>query len=249
VSLKGVELNKDTVSSIRLQKLIARYGTASRRKAELLIKEGRVTVDGEQVTVLGTKVAQGSIIEIDGVCINRDVPRVYLMMNKPPGFLCTTKQSDTRPVVYDLVAESYSSYGLFSVGRLDYLSEGLLLLTNDGDFAHAIAHPSGGVVKKYEVTTESTIPYKVIAAWKNGLYINGEQYAIRDFRKLTLKKVLVTLSEGKNREIRRLFESIHVKVAKLKRVAIGSLELGSLPTGKSRELSPEELKRIFQPSR
>ena len=247
--MKGVELKKEIVSSIRLQKLIARYGTASRRKAELLIKEGRVTVDGEQVTVLGTKVAQGAVIEIDGVVINREIPLVYLMMNKPTGYLCTTKQSDTRPVVYDLIDDVYSSYGLFSVGRLDYLSEGLLILTNDGDFAHRVAHPSGGVVKKYEVTTESNIPYKVIAAWKNGLYINGEHYAIRDFRKLTSKKVLITLSEGKNREIRRLFESIQIKVAKLKRVAIGSLDLGTLPTGDVRVLSPEELKRIFQPSR
>lgn len=235
------------MTSIRLQKLIAHYGSASRRKAEILIREGRVRVDGKIITVLGTKVPDDAVVEIDGVCINRDVPRVYLMMNKPPGFLCTTKESDSRPVVYDLIANKYTSLGLFSVGRLDYVSEGLLILTNDGEFAHSVAHPSGGIVKKYEVTTEKNIPYKVIAAWKNGLYINGECYTIKDYRKISLKKVLLTLSEGKNHEIRRLFESINVKVVKLKRIAIGSLELGSLAPGHSREMSSEELKRIFQP--
>ena len=233
---------------IRLQKLIAHYGSASRRKAEILILEGRVKVDGKIITRLGTKVPNGAVVEIDGVCINRVIPRVYLMMNKPPGFLCTTKESDSRPVVYDLISSTYSSMGLFSVGRLDYVSEGLLILTNDGDFAHSVAHPSGGIIKKYEITTDTNIPYKVIAAWKNGLYINGEYYSIKSYRKISLKKVLLTLSEGKNREIRRLFESINVNVVKLKRVAIGSLELGSLALGSSREMSSEELKCIFQPS-
>ena len=237
------------MSSIRLQKLIAHYGSASRRKAEILIREGRVRVDGKTVTVLGTKVPENALVEVDGICINRDVPRVYLMINKPPGFLCTTKGSDSRPVVYDLLDRMYTSLGLFSVGRLDYVSEGLLILTNDGDFAHAIAHPSSGIEKKYEVTADRVIPYKVIAAWKNGLYINGEHYIIKDYGKITSKKVLLTLTEGKNREIRRLFESINVKVLKLKRTAIGSLELGSLALGHSRELSSEELKLIFQPSR
>jgi 23S rRNA pseudouridine2605 synthase len=214
-----------------------------------MILEGRVRVDGEVITILGTKVRDDALVEVDGVCINRHIPRVYLMLNKPPGYLCTTKESDKRPVVYDLIEKKYAPFGLFSVGRLDYLSAGLLILTNDGDFAHSIAHPSGGIVKKYEVLTEQNIPYKLIAAWKNGLYIKGERYAIQDYRKISLKTVILTLAEGKNREIRRLFESINVKVVQLRRISIGSLELGSLASGESRELSHEELKRIFQPTR
>ena len=104
-------------------------------------------------------------------------------------------------------------------------------------------------MKTYEVETEQNIPYKVIAAWKNGLYINGERYAIKDYRKISLKKVILTLAEGKNREIRRLFESIAISVLSLRRIAIGALELGSLSPGQSRELSPDELSRIFQPTR
>ena len=249
MNLKGVEQVRNNVPPIRLQKLIAHYGFASRRKAEALILEGRVRVDGDVITILGTKVRDDTLVEVDGVCINRNVPRVYLMLNKPSGYLCTTKESDERPVVYDLIVKKYAPLGLFSVGRLDCLSEGLLILTNDGDFAHSVAHPSGGIVKKYEVLTEQNIPYKLIAAWKNGLYIKGERYAIQGYRKISSKKVILTLAEGKNREIRRLFESIDVKVVQLRRIAIGSLELGSLASGHSRELSHEELKRILQPTR
>jgi 23S rRNA pseudouridine2605 synthase len=237
------------VSLIRLQKLIAHYGITSRRKAETLILEGRVRVDGEVIDALGTKVSDEALIEVDGVLINRDIPRVYLMLNKPPGYLCTAKERNGRPVVYDLIDKKYTHLGLFSVGRLDYMSEGLLLLTNDGDFAHTVAHPSGGIEKKYEVLTDQNIPYKTIAAWKNGLYIKGERYAIQDYRKVSLKKVILTLGEGKNREIRRLFESIHIKVVQLRRIAIGFLELGSLAPGQSRELTQEELKCILQPTR
>ena len=237
------------MSLVRLQKLISRYGTASRRKAENLIKQGRVKVDGEPVSMLGTKVPEDSQIEVDGVLINRNIPTVYLMLNKPPGYLCTRDDRDERPVVYDLVNSEYAGYGLFSVGRLDFLSEGLLILTNDGDFAHAVSHPSGGILKKYEVTTGETIPYKKIADWKNGVYIWGECYRIEEFRKVSSKKVILTLAEGKNREIRRLFESIEISITRLRRIAIGTLELGALPLGKSRELGQDQLNRIFQVSR
>lgn len=230
---------------IRLQKLMARYAVTSRRKAEILIREGRVKVNGEPVKTPGTKVPYNSLIEVNGVTINRSIPEVYLMLNKPSGYLCTRGKQDERPVVYDLIDEKYRDYGLFSVGRLDYLSEGLLVITNDGDFSHAVSHPSGGILKKYEITTVEKIPYKKIAAWINGVYIKGERYAIQGFKKISSKKVILTLAEGKNREIRRLFDSIDINVMKLKRIAVGSLELGDLPTGQSRELKQHELKRIF----
>jgi len=249
VSLRGAESEQSPVSLERLQKLIARYGAASRRKAEALIKEGRVRVNGEVISTLGVKVRGDALIEVDGISINREIPYQYIMLNKPPGFICSKQAQGIRPVIYDLIDKKYEGYGLFSVGRLDYLSEGLLILTNDGNFAHTISHPAGGVQKRYEVKTEQNIPYKVIAVWKNGVYIRGERYAIHDYRKVSSKKVILTLSEGKNREIRRLFDSIGINVVQLKRIAIGSLELGSLRAGQSRELTQEELKLILQPSR
>jgi 23S rRNA pseudouridine2605 synthase len=167
------------------------------------------------------------------------------MLNKPPGYLCTRNDPDHRPVIYELIDEKYRDMGLFSVGRLDYLSEGLLLLTNDGDLAHKVSHPSGGVLKSYEVHTKQPVPYKVIAAWKNGIYIKEDFYRIKDFNRITSHSLLLTLAEGKNREIRRLFESIDIEVIQLKRIAIGPLRLGSLESGKTRELTSKEQHNIL----
>lgn len=227
--------------SIRLQKLIARYGYSSRRKAEQLIREGRVLVDGDVVHTLGIKVSEDSIVEIDGEVINRAVSPCYLMLNKPPGRLCSRYDSRKRPLIYDLLDKNYRERGLFSVGRLDFMSEGLLLLTNDGDFAHRVSHPSSGITKKYLVLTDMDIPYKVIDSWKNGIYINRKLYTITDFKRITPREALIVLREGKNREIRELFNNIDIKIIRLKRIAIGTLELGCLPPGKFRELSESEI--------
>jgi 23S rRNA pseudouridine2605 synthase len=234
---------------IRLQKLIARYSLVSRRKAETLISAGRVFVNGKVVSSLGVRVPEDARIEVDGVIINRVIPAVYLMLHKPAGYLCTRDMKEKRPVIYDLLPDKYTAHGLFSVGRLDFMSEGLILMTNDGNFANAVAHPSGGIEKKYRVWTNKNIPYKTIAAWKNGIYIKGEQYRINAFQEVGAKEVVLSLLEGKNREIRKLFDSIGLRVIRIIRIAIGSLELGSLSSGRFRELSREELQRIYQRTR
>jgi 23S rRNA pseudouridine2605 synthase len=234
------------MTEVRLQKLIARYGYASRRSAETLIAEGRVRVNGQTVTKLGVKVPAGAMVEVDGRLINRQVPHVYMLMNKPVGYVCSKKDPQGRKTVYELLTEETRHAGVNTVGRLDYTSEGLLILTNDGGFAHRIAHPSGGIVKKYEVTTNEPIPYNLVDAWKKGVYINGTRYRIEDYERLADERVLVSLREGKNREIRRLFASIHVDVVTLKRVAIGSLSLVGLPTGRYRKLTPEEMHDLLQ---
>jgi 23S rRNA pseudouridine2605 synthase len=230
---------------VRLQKLIARFGYASRRSAETLIMEGRVRVNGQTVTGLGVKVPVEAAVEIDGRLINRNIPRVYIVMNKPAGYVCSKKDPEGRKVVYELLAKETRRAGVNTVGRLDCMSEGLLILTNDGGFAHRIGHPSGGIVKKYEVTTEEPIPYNLVDAWKKGVYINGTRYGIDDYSRLTERRLIVSLREGKNREIRRLFSSIRVEVVTLKRIAIGSLRLGDLPTGRYRELSPGEIHELL----
>jgi 23S rRNA pseudouridine2605 synthase len=233
------------MSELRLQKIIAGYGYASRRSAETLITEGRVRVNGQTVTRLGFKVPVGATVEIDGRLINRNVPRVYIVMNKPAGYVCSKKDPQGRRVVYELLDKETRRAGVNTVGRLDCMSEGLLILTNDGEFAHRIAHPSGGIVKKYEVTTEEPIPYNLVDTWKKGVYINGTRYRIEDYARFTDRKVTVSLREGKNREIRRLFSSIRVDVVTLKRIAIGSLSLGGLPTGRYRELSAGEMHELL----
>lgn len=228
----------------RIQKLIARYGHASRRKAEELIRDGRVRVDGLTIQDFGTKVPEDALIEVDGKVINKDVRKIYLLLNKPAGWLCSKRDTKGRKLVYDLVQRTYGEMGLFTVGRLDYMSEGLLLLTNDGRFAQAIGHPSGEIVKEYEVTASSPIPYNLIDAWKKGVYIKTVRYAISGWRKVNETTALISLHEGKNREIRKLFANIHVGIARLKRITIGSLTLGDLAPGGYRELLPEEIEEL-----
>jgi 23S rRNA pseudouridine2605 synthase len=230
---------------VRLQKLISHYGYSSRRKAEELIIAGKVRVNGIVANALGIKVPGHSIIEIDGKIINKDIPELYLMLNKPAGYICTKKDPANRKNIYTLVKEEYNHFGIFSVGRLDYMSEGLLLLTNDGLFANSISHPSNEIIKKYEVTTDKDIPYKSIAAWENGIYIKGIKYTIKDYDRITSRKVLLSLYEGKNREIRRLFEKLNIKVVQLKRISIGALDLGDLPVGKYRKLSEQEVQTFL----
>ncbi|HEB29909.1 MAG TPA: rRNA pseudouridine synthase [Spirochaetes bacterium] len=229
---------------VRLQKLISHYGYSSRRRAEKLIIAGKVRVNGIVANELGIKVPGLSIIEIDGNIINRDIPVLYLMLYKPAGYICTKKDPGNRKDIYTLIKEEYNNFGIFSVGRLDYSSEGLLLITNDGHFSNNISHPSNEIMKKYEVTTDKDIPYKSIAAWENGIYIKGIKYTIRDYDKFTSRRVVLSLYEGKNREIRRLFEELNIKIVQLKRIAIGALELGDLSVGKYRELSEDEV-RMF----
>ena len=231
-----------TPDMVRIQKLISHYGYTSRRKSEDLIREGRVYVNGHKIKELGLKVPKNVLIEIDGCIINREVPFIYLLLNKPEGYLCSKRDPlKKRKLIYDLLDEKYNKYGVFSVGRLDYMSEGLILLTNDGSFANKITHPSNNIPKRYEVCTNRKIPYNLIAMWRDGIYIKGEKYRIVDFKKLHSNKVSITLNEGKNREIRRLFEHIHLKVVKLKRVAIGTLELDDTPIGKVRHLTSNEI--------
>ena len=142
---------------IRLQKLISYYGYSSRRKAEELIIAGKVRVNGLVASTPGIKVPGHSIIEIDGNIINKDIPELYLMLNKPAGYICTKKDPANRKNIYTLIKEEYNHFGIFSVGRLDYMSEGLLLITNNGQFSNSISHPSNEILKRYEVTTDKDI--------------------------------------------------------------------------------------------
>ncbi len=233
------------MASIRIQKLISRYGYTSRRKAELLIEEGRVRINGIVVRELGIKVPEKALIEVDGNIINRDIPMVYLILHKPRGFLCSKSDPLGRRIIYDLIEKKYKELGIFNVGRLDYMSEGLIIMTNDGYLANKINHPSYSIIKKYEVTTDRNIPYNLVAGWKNGVYIEGKKYTIVNFEKITLKKIVIYINEGKNREIRRLFNHINIGIIKLKRIAIGCLKLDNLPPGEYRELTEEEVKGLI----
>jgi 23S rRNA pseudouridine2605 synthase len=221
--------------SIRLQKVIADCGITSRRKAEDLILEGRVTVNGDVVTELGTKVnPHTDTIQVDGTTIElAAVDKVYLVMNKPRAYMTTLSDPEGRPTVMDLIFGVKQR--IFPVGRLDYLSEGLLILTNDGDLANMIMHPKYEVEKVYEVKVFGHVNEGILARIRRGVMTEDglmKPKSVRVIEQLPNKTWLeFRLNEGKNREIRKICDAVDLTVDKLRRVAIEGLNIQSLPVG------------------
>ncbi len=231
--------------SVRLQKVIADCGITSRRKAEDLITQGRVTVNGDIVTELGTKVNPNEdVVVVDGQTIDLNfVQRVYIIFNKPRGCVTTLNDPEGRETVMDHLKQIPER--IYPVGRLDYLSEGLLILTNDGEMANMIMHPRYEITKVYEVKVFGAITDTILKKLRDGVDIEGEfvkPIGVRIIEQLPNKTWLeFRLGEGKNREIRRICEGCGVTVDKLKRVAIEGLSLGDLPTGKFYYMTKPEL--------
>ena len=234
-------------ADMRLQKYLARAGVASRRASEDLIRDGRVRVDGDIVTVLGTKVdPHASVVEVDGEQVQLEESR-WIMLHKPPGCLCTRSDPEGRPTVYGLIGPEHQS--LFHVGRLDYMSEGMLLLTNEGTVAEQLLHPRNRVPRRYEVTVAGPIARDVGSRLRAGVELEDGPAWVNDFRVRAGPRpdqVLLDLSlqEGRNREVRRLMETVGLTIHALKRVAFGPLELGNLPRGSWRSLEQGEIDRL-----
>lgn len=222
--------------SIRLQKVIADCGVTSRRKAEGLILDGRVTVNGKIVTELGTKVnPHQDTIQVDGTTLElAAVDKVYIVMNKPRAYMTTLSDPEGRPTVMDLIFGVKQR--IFPVGRLDYLSEGLLILTNDGDLANMIMHPKYEVEKVYEVKVFGHVNEGILAKIKRGVMTEDgllKPKSIRVIEQLPNKTWLeFRLNEGKNREIRKICDAVELTVDKLRRVAIEGLNIQSMAPGR-----------------
>lgn len=244
----------------RLQKVLAAAGVASRRAAEEMILEGRVTVNGTVVRELGTK-ADPAVdhVKVDGKRIRPAASHRYILMNKPRGVVVTRDDPQRRPTVYHLLGTRVSE-PVVPVGRLDFDSEGLLLLTNDGALAHRIAHPSGGCQKEYEVKVSGVPTPARIAKLARGVLLDGVKTAPAtvELTETTPEKdgvggnawLRVVLGEGRSRQVRRMLESVGHKVSKLRRVAIGPLRDAKIPVGGFRDLSPAEVAalRAIQPA-
>jgi len=229
----------------RLQKVLAAAGYGSRRQCEELILDGRVEIDHQVVTELGTRVEENAQeIRVDGEVVPRHKKR-YFLVHKPRGLLSTNRDPEGRPRVIDLVE---SSERLFTVGRLDKSSEGLMLVTNDGELANRLAHPRYGIARKYHVVVAGHLPEESIRKLRKGVHlaeavVRAETAHIkRRFKESTLIEMVLT--EGRNREIRRMLAREGHKVQRLRRVAFGPLTLGELPEGASRELTPREVARL-----
>jgi pseudouridine synthase len=232
---------------VRLQKYLAEAGVASRRAGELIILAGRVAVNGQTVRVLGTKVDPGhDQVVVDGQPV-RSKKLVYLALNKPVGCVCSRKDERGRPTIYELIPREWDT--VQTVGRLDYDSEGLIFLTNDGQFALRLTHPRYGVRKKYLATVEGEVTRAMLGLFKRGIFHEGEKLKALAARIVsgTRDKCVVELElgEGKNREVRRLFESQALTVKKLQRTQIGKIRLGELKPGKWRTLNAVEIKTLI----
>jgi 23S rRNA pseudouridine2605 synthase len=237
----------------RLQKIIARAGIASRREAEDMIQAGRVTVNGRAVTRLGSK-ADDAVdhIKVDGRLITRSEPHRYILLNKPKEVMSTVSDPEGRLTVLDLIRGVRER--IYPVGRLDYHSEGLLLLTNDGDFAFTVAHPSHGAVKTYHVKVRGVPAQRSIDKLQRGITIDGRRTLPCEIERLRTTGrsneegnswFEVRLREGRTQQIRKMFQAMGHPVSKLRRVAIGQLHDKSLDSGQWRELTPQEVKRLL----
>jgi 23S rRNA pseudouridine2605 synthase len=233
---------------VRLQKVLADAGVASRRASEEIIRSGRVTVNGQAVREMGCRVDPlHDSIAVDGAPV-RPKRKLYLALHKPIGFVCSRRDPNARRTVGELLPKEWSN--LYTVGRLDYNSEGLLFLTNDGQFALRLTHPRYGVPKKYQAVVQAQVGLEVIHKLTKGLFHEGERLKATRARILKASRsqsiVELELTEGKNREVRRLFEAQGLKVASLKRVQIGPIKLGELPMGRWRNLSPVEVQSLLK---
>ena len=233
---------------MRIQKYIAQAGIASRRKAEEMILQGLVTVNGEPLCELGYKVKENDQVAINGELIVGFDKKVYYMLYKPKGYVTTVKDQFHRPCVIDLIGEEVTSR-VYPAGRLDYNTEGLLILSNDGDFVNAITHPKNRIEKKYIAVVAGVIQEQSIEKLKRGIVIDQKKTApAKVFLSEIFKDksvVEITIFEGRNRQVRKMFEAVGHHVIDLKRVQIGPLELGSLKIGKIRRLNPNEVQALL----
>lgn len=233
-------------SDDRLQKVLAQAGVASRRDCEELILTGRVEIDRKVVTALGTRVNPlTQEIRVDGEVLPRPKP-VYLAVNKPVGVVCTARDPAGRPRVTDLLPPNTPR--AFCVGRLDLATEGLILVTNDGELANGLTHPRHGVEKVYHVQVAGQMERDVLAQLHKGIYLaegfaHAKHVRIKSSRKRSTLLEMI-LDEGRNREVRRLLARVGHKVQRLKRIAVGPVRLGELPVGAVRQLTKQEIEAL-----
>ncbi|MCQ2584131.1 MAG: rRNA pseudouridine synthase [Treponema sp.] len=230
--------------TMRLQVYLAHAGVASRRASEEVIASGRVKVNGVIVTEMGAKVTASDIIEVDGKKISLEEEKRYVVLNKPQGYVCSANDEKGRQVAADLLKEKYSER-LYNVGRLDMFSRGIIIFTNDGDFAAKLSHPSSEIEKEYVIVSTQDIPDELPENFMNGVRIDNVFYRARFVQKINDRKCRIVLIEGKNREIRKVFEYFNIPIKSLTRVRIGNVNLDQLPPGESRDLSPDELKGLL----
>lgn len=231
---------------IRLQKFLSQAGVASRRSSEELIVGGRVSINGRPATELGVRVQPTDDVRVDGRRI-RPAASQWYALHKPRGYMSTRSDPQGRQTLYDLVPPPMRR--LFYVGRLDFDSEGLVLLTNDGDTAHRLLHPRYGVDREYDVELEEQVDDAALEQLRIGVQLDDGRARARTARRRGGRRVVLTLQEGRKREVRRMFAELGYRVIRLRRVRYGPIRLGDLPPGEWRPLDERELDALHRVKR
>lgn len=234
---------------MRLNKFLSTAGVASRRKCDELIKDGKIYVNGEVQSNLGIVIDEKKdVVEYLGERVILPSSFIYLKMNKPKGYACTSSDEKGRKTIFDLLEDK--SVRLFNVGRLDYDTEGLIFLTNDGEFANNVIHPKFQIEKEYIVTVEGAMKESEFAVLRKGAVINGERMPSARVNPISfdgkVTKLSVVITEGQNHQVRRMFEAIGRDIKLLKRVRIGSVHLGNLYRGKTKPMTAEEVESFLK---
>jgi 23S rRNA pseudouridine2605 synthase len=227
---------------LRLQAYLAQAGVDSRRKCEDIVKSGRVEVNGRVVLAPGERIGEEDEVRLDGRLVKPMRRKIYIALNKPSGYISSNKDDRDRPVARDLIANVPQR--IYNVGRLDYMTSGLLFFTNDGDFAQLISHPSTHLEKEYVVTTKKVIPEELMKQFLAGIRVNGEFYKAKSYRMKGPHTVHLVLEEGRNQELRKVFLSRSITVKKIHRVRIGSVTVKGLQPGHYRNLKESEVDRL-----
>ena len=229
---------------MRLNRYLAAAGLGSRRACDQLIAEGRVTINGEVCTDFSAQPSATDHVKVNGKLVRLEA-HLYIMLHKPRGFVSTASDPHARDTIFDLLPPKLPR--LFNVGRLDTQSEGLLLLTNDGDFAQQLTHPSHTIEKEYEVTLDKPWHPEHAARLVRGVHLDGKRARFVRLRAVTSTKLRVVLTQGINRQIRRMLYEVGYEVERLVRIRVGDVRLGDLPTGHWRHLSIHERKQLVRP--
>lgn len=234
---------------MRLNKFLSTAGVASRRKCDELIKDGKIYVNGEVQSNLGTVIDEKKdVVEYLGERVYLPSSFIYLKMNKPKGYACTSSDEKGRKTIFDLLEDK--SVRLFNVGRLDYDTEGLIFLTNDGEFANSVIHPKFQIEKEYIVTVEGAMKESEFAVLRKGAVINGERMPSAKVNPISfdgkVTKLSVVITEGQNHQVRRMFDAIGRDIKLLKRVRIGSVHLGNLYRGKTKPMTADEVESFLK---
>ena len=222
---------------MRLNKYMADAGVCSRRKADEMIKEGRVTVNKKEA-VLGMEISSGDIVRVDGEKIKLNMVYEYYMLNKPKRVICSNEDRFGRRLAIDYIK---SKKRLFTYGRLDYMTEGLIIISNDGEVYNHVMHPRKKLYKSYIAKLSREVEEKDMEAWKHGVVIDGKRTAPAKVKKIDKKEIRIAIFEGRNRQIRKMVEILGYTVESLKRVKVGELTLGYLQPGDYRALTEEEV--------